>query len=543
MDRRISAEAKTVTSMWTKTLGRRRSLKPAAIAAFFAWFGLSGRASARDDIVVLLAPDGVAEMVLNDFPLDNTITQGVLSLQTDDAHCVALPTAPCYYTVNVLRTTISNFTFSDQDVNDAVAVVNGPIAVEDHGEGLFIPAGTPVFVAMTLDGDRRGVESTTPTGINIMLDVVDQEIAITGSFVGALDDVTVEATLLATGQDPFANLPPVASAGPDQTVTCGALAHLDGSATSDPNGNLFLLAWSEGGVSLGFGPVLDVDLPEGVHNILLEAFDTYEGRSTDTVVVNVVHDHQPPTFVSVPAGRTIQDCSQPDIGSATATDNCGVVSLVNDAPALFSLGPTTVTWKAKDAAGNEVAATQKIFAQLGDDPSCCPAGTNIVLGTQHADWLNGTNVSDCILGLGGPDVIKGAAGKDFLSGGNDADNLSGGNGDDYLVGGAGPDLLSGGDGRDEMYGTDGTDNLQGGFGDDFLDGGNDGDLCDGDTGDDDVVGGAGPDVLLGGTGDDDLSGGPGNDRLEDVFGHNMLDGGDGFDVCIALPFSTTQGCP
>ncbi len=543
MDRRVNAEAKAMKKTWTNEPSRRRALCPVAAAVFVATFGLADRASARDDIVVLLASDGVAEMVLNDFALDNTITQGVLSLQTDDAHCVALPDAPCHYTLNVLRTTISSFRFSDQDVNDAVAVVNGPIDVEDHGEGLFIPAGTPVFVAMTLDGERRGVESTTPTGINVMLDVVDQQIAITGNFVGNLDDVSVEATLLATGQAPFANLPPVANAGPDQTVTCGAKAHLDGSASSDPNGNLYLLAWSEGGVNLGFGPVLDVDLPEGVHTILLEAFDTYEGRGTDTVVVNVVHDHVPPTFASVPAGRTVQDCSQPDIGTANATDNCGVVSVVSDAPAVFGLGTTTVTWTATDAAGNEATATEQIFAQLGDDPSCCPAGTNIILGTQHADWLNGTNVSDCILGLGGPDVIRGAGAKDFLSGGNDADNLSGGDGDDYLVGGAGPDLLSGGDGRDEMYGTDGADNLQGGFGDDFLDGGNDGDLCDGDTGDDDLVGGAGPDVLLGGIGDDDLSGGPGNDRLEDVLGHNTLDGGDGIDLCIALPFSTVQGCP
>lgn len=48
------------------------------------------------------------------------------------------------------------------------------------------------------------------------------------------------------------------------------------------------------------------------------------------------------------------------IGTATATDNVGVVSIESDAPASFPIGTTVVTWTARDAAGNAGIAIQKI---------------------------------------------------------------------------------------------------------------------------------------------------------------------------------------
>jgi hypothetical protein len=403
--------------------------------------------AARDDILATFNPDGVAQMVINDFPIDATIVHGVVSLQTDDADCVALPTNPCHYVVNVLRATLSTFTFSGESVTDTVAIINGPIAVVDIGEGLTIPAGTSVVVALTVDGERRSVNSTSPTGVNIMLDVADQEATVTGSFVGSVEGVSVEAALLATAESPFRNLPPVADAGPDQTVTCGAAAHLDGSGTTDPNGNLVLLSWSNAGSTIGVGSVVDATLPPGVHDVLLEAFDTFEGRDTDTATVTVIADTEAPAFQPIPKAK-IEDCSAPDLGTPQVTDNCAVVSLTNDAPGTFPLGKTIVTWTAVDAAGNTSSAAQEVVATLGDDPSCCPPGANIILGTEQHDLLKGTSGSDCILGLGSSDVIFGLGGDDFLSGGGGNDKVFGGPphgfghhaATDYLTGGSGRDV-------------------------------------------------------------------------------------------------------
>jgi Ca2+-binding RTX toxin-like protein len=320
-----------------------------------------------------------------------------------------------------------------------------------------------------------------------MLDVTEQEATVLGTFTGSLEGVTVEATLIANGQSPFRNLPPVANAGPDQVVTCGAATHLDGSGTTDPNNNLLLLRWSEAGVNIGFGAVLDLLLGNGTHDILLEAFDTFEGLGTDHVVVQVVPDTTPPVFTSVPPGITIHDCAAPDIGVAQAVDDCGVTSLTSDAPAVFPLGLTVVTWTAIDAAGNRTTATQQVFAELGDNPSCCPTGTNVIIGTSGHDVLNGTAERDCILGLDGDDIIFGNDGDDFLSGGAGDDHVFGGGHDgngphqsvfnDYLVGGDGNDKLFGGRGNDILLGDGGNDLIHGNGGNDIVDGGPGTDLC------------------------------------------------------------------
>ncbi len=74
-------------------------------------------------------------------------------------------------------------------------------------------------------------------------------------------------------------------------------------------------------------------------------------------------DTEPPV-VTAPADIVGFEATGPttpvDIGTATATDNVGVTSLTNDAPAEFPLGTTTVTWTAMDAAGNSGTDTQDV---------------------------------------------------------------------------------------------------------------------------------------------------------------------------------------
>jgi hypothetical protein len=86
-----------------------------------------------------------------------------------------------------------------------------------------------------------------------------------------------------------------------------------------------------------------------------------QGRvATGTQTVTVV-DTTAPTFTFVPPDKTVADCGYVHLGHAVATDDCGGTPFVkNDAPHSFGPGATTVTWKAKDDAGNRATATQVI---------------------------------------------------------------------------------------------------------------------------------------------------------------------------------------
>lgn len=106
------------------------------------------------------------------------------------------------------------------------------------------------------------------------------------------------------------------------------------------------------------------------------------------------------------------------LGAITVPPGNGACTNNVDVPAY----PSTVVWTAKDGAGNVATAIQTVTAELGNDPSCCPAGTHVIVGTSNNDTLVGTSGADCILGLGGQDTISGGDGDDFISGG-DGDDL------------------------------------------------------------------------------------------------------------------------
>lgn len=103
------------------------------------------------------------------------------------------------------------------------------------------------------------------------------------------------------------NIPPVASAGPDQTLeatsTAGALVTLDGSGSSDADLNPLTYTWSEEATVLA-GPTAsatsDVTFAVGIHTVTLLADDGNGGTDTDSVLI------------------TIEDTVAPEIQSVTA---------------------------------------------------------------------------------------------------------------------------------------------------------------------------------------------------------------------------------
>ena len=91
------------------------------------------------------------------------------------------------------------------------------------------------------------------------------------------------------------NQPPVADAGPNQTVGDGncngqELVTLDGSGSFDPDGDPLSFTWTEppGGSVIATGAQPSVSFATGIHTIGLTVEDPFGSSDSDTVVIEVI---------------------------------------------------------------------------------------------------------------------------------------------------------------------------------------------------------------------------------------------------------------
>ncbi len=245
-----------------------------------------------------------------------------------------------------------------------------------------------------------------------------------------------------------------------------------------------------------------------------------------------------------------------------------------------------------------------------------PLGMDTLSGVEHvnttygSDVINGTEAANWMWTYAGFDQLYGHGGDDFFTVGRDDKVIDGGAGSDtaeiddqaysplYGEGGITVDLrlqgqaqavgtgnwtlssienLSGNYGADRFYGDDGANILAGAGGDDTLEGNGGDDILMGDgamliggnpdsvnsyefvaefdpsffppgndtlsggEGNDTLYGGGGDDVLRGNNGDDTLFGGTGDDFLVGGAGNDVIDGGEGLDRASLFDASGTFG--
>ena len=225
-----------------------------------------------------------------------------------------------------------------------------------------------------------------------------------------------------------------------------------------------------------------------------------------------------------------------DYGFAEASDQVEISTITNDAPEVFPLGETIVTWTATDSSGNSATSTQtvtivdnsapiitqaedvtvnaisasnnvvvlepiSVFESISDytitnnAPPYYEFGETIVTWTATDKFGNSSSeiqiisVQTCGNSPSYYNMIVGSEDDDVLIGTTLADLIFAHGGDDIISGNKGNDCILAGDGNDIIFGNEGNDNISGQTGNDII---------KGQSGEDFIFGGLGLDIIDGG---------------------------------------------
>ena len=205
---------------------------------------------------------------------------------------------------------------TDSDEVDITVLFVNQAPVADAGDDQTVPEGTMVYLDGSESYDPDGQEitylwttppeitlddATSPTPSFTAPDVlVDTDyictLEVNDNYARTTDTDNVVITVL------FVNQPPEADAGDDQIVDEGTLVNLDGTGSSDPDGQDLTYLWTA-------PPEIALDDPTSStptftapdvtadtdYTITLEVYDNFVRASdTDNVVITVIFINQPP---------------------------------------------------------------------------------------------------------------------------------------------------------------------------------------------------------------------------------------------------------
>lgn len=314
---------------------------------------LLGAATAVDDI------DGNLSVINNDAPASFSLgTTTVTWSATDSAGNVGTSTQ----LVNVIDTTPPTVT-APVDITIEVDLIIPPII------SLGSASVSDLFGPVTVITD---MPLSFPMGTTVVTwTATDAN--------GNSSSDTQNVTLVLAGSDvPIVNAPPAISLEASGSLTPVSASQLGVANALDPTDGV-LTTVSDAPASF----------PLGSSSVTWQATDSDGNVGTAIQQVTIVDTTQP--VITVPADISVQSNNPVaiDIGSASATDIFTPLNISHNAPALFPVGTTTVTWTATDANGNSVAATQTVTvnAVVSNTPNTAPAISNI-----SAAFISGTEI-------------------------------------------------------------------------------------------------------------------------------------------------------
>lgn len=289
------------------------------------------------------------------------------------------PTVNTTYTYTLTEpllgcTTSGSIAVTVNKVSLSASVTDETCTGSGNGAINLTPSGgvTPYsYVWSTADGSGLNGSSEDQTGLAPgTYDVVVTDAngcSATGSYtVATVPDVT----------NPTITAPSDINQVADNGV-CTAAVSVPNPTYSD-NCSVASLLWEMTGATVdnsagsGINSVGTYTFNKGTTTITWIVTDAAGNSAQASMNVTVTDDQNPtitaPTDVSVSADAGSCLATSVALGSPTTSDNCGVGSVTNDAPATFPKGTTVVTWTVTDNSGNIATATQNVTVTDDEKP-------------------------------------------------------------------------------------------------------------------------------------------------------------------------------
>ena len=411
-DRQIEATGPGNTSV---TLDGRGSSDPDGDQVTYTWFenntAIAGPLADPTAAVELALGTHTITLVVNDGQVDNLTPSGNPEASDETVVVEVVDTTPPALTAPVavtLEATSAGGATKALDPPKATDAV-GPVAVTNSWPTINFPLGTTSVTWTATDGAGNSstakqlvlVQDTVAPVVtapaNVTAEATGSQTSVALGTATASDTVGVVSlvsdapatfpvgatTVTWTAKDVAGN-----TGTAQQTITITdhtapvvtAPANVTAEATG-PAGAAVTLALPKATDNVGVVSLTSNapgTFPLGTTAVIWTAKDAVGNTGTATQQVTV-KDSTPPAVTAPPAISLEATGPQTPValGMATATDAVGVVAISNNAPASFSLGTTTVTWTATDAAGNLGTATQLVTVSDHTAPAVTAALTAI----------------------------------------------------------------------------------------------------------------------------------------------------------------------
>jgi len=332
------------------------------IRTFTATDACGNKATAQQTLTV--RPDEEAPSFTS-VPADKTISCDEdpnmgMAMATDNCSGVTVTTSDSH-NIDACNggTVIRTFTATDACGNKVTAQQTVTVTADKTA-----PTFTSVPADKTIDcGDSSGMGNATATD-DCSGATVTYEDAVASVLCGittytrtftATDGCGNKATAVQTiTQNPDITAPTFTSVPGDKTVSCGNVPNMVMATATDDCSSVEVSVSAVGGYDACDG---------GTVTRTFTATDGCGNTVTAQQTVTVLPDDTAPTFTSVPADKTIACSEDPNMGMATATDNCGEVTVTHsdthDVDACNG-GVIVRTFTATDACGNKVTAQQTL---------------------------------------------------------------------------------------------------------------------------------------------------------------------------------------